>query len=123
MSAKRFGKKEKSYRNYKETGDNEDKIAWKRNRTVSTRIFRIAKQTSWREYVCGLNTGAKSAEIWKTVNKRRGKNSREFNIMRRRNEMITEYDKIAELMADTFASVTTEANYHQQFITWKRQGE
>ena len=90
MSAKRLGKKEKkSYRKYKETGGNEDKISCTRNRTVATRTFRIAKRASWRKYVSGLNTGAKNAEIWKTVNKIRGKISREFNIMRRENETIT----------------------------------
>ena len=56
------------------------------------------------------------------LNKIRGKNSGEFNMIRE-NEMITEYDKITELKADTFASTTSEANFDQQFITWKTQAE
>ena len=39
MSARRLRKKKKSYRKYKEAGDNEGKIAWKRNRALATRTF------------------------------------------------------------------------------------
>ena len=115
--------REKSYRKYKATGNISDKIEWKKNRAIATKTFREAKQESWRDYVSTLNVGTMSGEVWKTINKIRGRNTREKLILRSGSVYYTEREEIAEKLAETFAKVSSEENYNPTFLRYKIAAE
>ena len=115
--------REKSYRRYKESGRVEDKILWKKNRAKATRAFRQAKKESWRAYVSSLNSGAKTRELWRTVNKLRGKGTREITILSSGGEIYAECGQIAQKLADTFADIASAENYSQKFKRIKEAAE
>ena len=118
-----YKQRERSYRVYKRTGLVNDKITWKRNRAIATRTFRKAKQESWREYVSTLNVGTSSREIWKAVNKIRGRNTREIHMLKVGDRMYSEVEEIVEILAESFATVASEKSYEDKFLQYKISAE
>ena len=120
MNAKKSGGQK---RRAKATGNISDKIEWKKNRAIATKTFREAKQESWRDYVSTLNVGTMSSEVWKTINKIRGRNTREMLILRSGSVYYTEREEIAEKLAETFAKISSEENYNPTFLRYKIAAE
>ena len=122
-SREAWKERERLYRKYKNTNALSDKIQWKRSRAITTRTFRSARQESRKEYVETLREGTRTTEVWKIINKIRGRNIREINILKHNNEIYSNYKGIAEILADSFASVCSEENYNPIFRQYKRKVE
>lgn len=116
-------KREKCYRKFKQTGEVEHMLEWKKYRAIARKTFKEAKQKSWRDYVSNLKTTTPSSEIWGAVNKIRGRYDRKVNILRDGDEYFSSVEAITEKLAETFESISSNENYSSEFLRFKEVEE
>lgn len=114
-----FYKRERLYRIYKQSGQNDDKLLWQEARREASRCFDLAKETSWREYVGKLNIHTPSSEVWRMVGSIRGRPALKVNILESGTQIVSEVADVAEVLADSFAAVSSNANYPPDFTAHK----
>ena len=101
----------------KETRDPADCLEYRRRKGIAQRIIKDAKKNSWRSYCDSLNDRTKMGEVWRTSKKMNGVNT-QYSIpnMKKNNVSFETSSEKAQLFVETFAEVSSDVNYTQEFI-------
>ena len=103
-------------RRYQRTKLIADKIAYRRARAIAKRTQNDSKKLSWQKYISSININTPMSKIWKKVQKIRGtyQNTKPPYLIKN-NQIITDSETVAELMATHYETISSNRNYSQQF--------
>ena len=97
---------------------------FKIQRAKSRRTIKLAKKTSWRNYVNKLNSSTKSKKVWDMIRKISGKNpSSPIKHLSKDHVKATNKKNIADLLARTFSKNSSSSNYNRKFQNIKKTAE
>ena len=115
----------RAQRAYRRNNTVYNKISFSMWRARCRRTFEEARKTCWREYLSGINQNTKLSTIWKKVAKISGKFRRPPTPILTLNDgtQINDKKDVANELASTFASATSDENYTQTFLPHKRNIE
>ena len=101
------------HRNYSNT----NAIAVRRLNALCRRTFKKAKKESWIRYVSTINVNTTLSEIWKKINKIRGKfSTHPPPLLRDEDGTLTDNPKETSILfAEAFSDVSSEDNYTTRF--------
>lgn len=116
---------EHAYNVYKRHQTFENKIEFKKLRAKSRRIIKNSKKEAWRTFIRSLNRNTPSGEIWNALNRIEGKNRMSFTsvLTDDSGNSITDPFGMADLLADSFASNSSDNNYSAAFSKFKIETE
>jgi len=102
----------------------EDCIKYRRLQGVAQRILKNASQEHWQTYCSSLTLATKLGSIWKMSKRMNGCNvfSSMPNLQKDGQTFQTNKDK-ADVLAQTYASVSSDDNYSDQFRLNKTEKE
>ncbi|GFX57060.1 probable RNA-directed DNA polymerase from transposon X-element [Trichonephila clavipes] len=88
------------------------------------RVRRRSQRQSWIRYVSSLTSSTSSKQLWKKVKAANGI-YREFSfpILQTSDSVFSSPDEIANILGETFQSVSSAASYNPRFLEIKRQSE
>jgi len=87
-------------------------------------VTRENKRKSWAEYVTKLNSRTPSRKVWKMIRKISGKKAPlPRSHLQQGNNLITDDQKIANTLAQNFASNSSSAHYTPEFQNYKQAAE
>ena len=93
-------------------------IRFRRARAKCQYTLNTTRRKSWEQYVSNLKTGVKPKEIWKRVNKIRGKYCiTPPPVLHVNNRLVTDPQETSTILAESFAS--NERYYSQDFLRYK----
>lgn len=118
-----FNKREKLYRQYKQTGQQDHKLEWQQARREASNVFSQAKEASWKEYTNNLTVHSKSSDVWQMTRSIRGRPSPRISILSSGSTCSSKLEDIVETLADSFEAVSSEKNYDPEFINHKSRME
>ena len=98
-------------------------ISFKKARANARREIRHAKRASWREYVSKLTTKSSSKDVWSMVKKIQGKNTNPIVHLRTDTSEVTCAVDIANCLAETIATNSSNHNYNNTFLKHKIECE
>ncbi|GFU61971.1 putative RNA-directed DNA polymerase from transposon X-element [Trichonephila clavipes] len=102
----------------------ENLLAFKKAKTNARRVRRQSQRQSWIRYVSSLTSSTSSKQLWKKV-KAANWIYREFSfpILRNSNSVFSSPVEIANILGETFQSVSSAASYNSRFLEIKSQAE
>ncbi|GFY12846.1 putative RNA-directed DNA polymerase from transposon X-element [Trichonephila clavipes] len=102
----------------------ENLLAFKKAKANARRVKRQSQKQSWIRYVSSLTSSTSSKQLWKKVKAANGI-YREFSfpILQTSNLVFSSPDEIANILGETFQSVSSTASYNSRFLEIKRQAE
>ena len=102
-----------------------NQIAVRRLNALCRKKFKEKKRYAWRRYVSSINSNTSMNEIWKKINKIRGKFSSHPPPLLKKDdgELTSQPAETAEILADAFSKVSSDGNYTDKFIRHKREEE
>jgi len=114
------------YQRYRRNPTLQNQIRWKRSRAQHKNNVRLQKEQSWKTYISELNEDIPISEICKRVKKMKGISSNAIRILSNDDEPTQTYstpEAISEILAQTFAKVSSDENYSPEFLEHKQQRE
>ncbi|GFU62247.1 putative RNA-directed DNA polymerase from transposon X-element [Trichonephila clavipes] len=102
----------------------ENLLAFKKAKANARRVRRRSQRQSWIRYVSSLTSSTSSKHIWKKVKAANGM-YREFSfpILQTSNSVFSSPVEIANILGETFQSVSSTASYNSRFLEIKRRAE
>ncbi|GFU05713.1 putative RNA-directed DNA polymerase from transposon X-element [Trichonephila clavipes] len=102
----------------------ENLLAFKRAKANARRLRRRSQRQSWIRYVSSLTSSTSSKQLWKKVKAANGIH-REFSfpILQTSDSVFSSPDEIANILGETFQSVSSAASYNSRFLEIKRQSK
>ncbi|GFX33398.1 putative RNA-directed DNA polymerase from transposon X-element [Trichonephila clavipes] len=102
----------------------ENLLAFKKAKANARRVRRRSQRQSWIRYVSSLTSSTSSKQLWKKVKAANGI-YREFSfpILQTSDSVFSSPDEIANILGETFQSVSSAASYNSRFLEIKRQSE
>ncbi|GFW54581.1 probable RNA-directed DNA polymerase from transposon X-element [Trichonephila clavipes] len=102
----------------------ENLLAFKKAKANARRVRRRSQRQSWIRYVSSLTSSTSSKQLWKKVKAANGI-YREFSfpILQTSDSVFSSPDEIANILCETFQSVSSAASYNSRFLEIKRQSE
>ncbi|GFV53261.1 putative RNA-directed DNA polymerase from transposon X-element [Trichonephila clavipes] len=102
----------------------ENLLAFKKAKANARRVRRRSQRQSWIRYVSSLTSSTSSKQLWKKVKAANGI-YREFSfpILQTSNSIFSSPVEIANILGETFQSVSSAASYNSRFLEIKRQAE
>ncbi|GFX23652.1 probable RNA-directed DNA polymerase from transposon X-element [Trichonephila clavipes] len=102
----------------------ENLLAFKKAKANARRVRRQSQRQSWIRYVFSLTSSTSSKQLWKKVKAANGI-YREFSflILQTSNSVFSSPVEIANILGETFQSVSSAASYNSRFLVIKRQAE
>ncbi|GFT03535.1 RNA-directed DNA polymerase from mobile element jockey [Trichonephila clavipes] len=102
----------------------ENLLAFKKAKANARRVRRRSQRQSWIRYVSSLTSSTSSKQLWKKVKAANGI-YREFSfpILQTSNSLFSSPVEIANILGETFQSVSSAASYNSRFLEIKRQAE
>ncbi|GFU37160.1 putative RNA-directed DNA polymerase from transposon X-element [Trichonephila clavipes] len=102
----------------------ENLLAFKKAKANASRVRRQSQRQSWIRYVSSLTSSTSSKQLWKKVKAANGI-YREFSfpILQTSNSVFSSPVEIANILGETFQSVSSAASYNSRFLEIKRQAE
>ncbi|GFT99247.1 transposable element Tcb2 transposase [Trichonephila clavipes] len=102
----------------------ENLLAFKKAKADARRVRRQSQRQSWIRYVSSLTSLTSSKQLWKKVKAANGI-YREFSfpILQTSDSVFSSPDEIANILGETFQSVSSTASYNSRFLEIKRQAE
>ena len=105
---------------YKRKKTLDTKIEFKRLKAISKRTVKQAKSQAWIEFLNSINQQIPNKEIWNKIKSIDGKNKRtHITALHENNEIITDPSKIANILAENFASNSSDNNHNNEFLAHK----
>ena len=106
-------------------GDINYKIAYNRAKAIATRTYKQARQNSWKTYVNSINQTLTLHDAWSRVQRITGKFSpTTTTTLEKENGQVTGSPaETAEILAEHFSHISSNAQYNPAFIRYKRQQE
>ncbi|GFW37460.1 putative RNA-directed DNA polymerase from transposon X-element [Trichonephila clavipes] len=102
----------------------ENLLAFKKAKSNARRVRRQSQRQSWIRYVSSLTSSTSSKQLWKKVKAANGI-YREFSfpILQTSNSVFSSPVEIANILGETFQSVSSTASYSSRFLEIKRRAE
>ncbi|GFW87125.1 putative RNA-directed DNA polymerase from transposon X-element [Trichonephila clavipes] len=102
----------------------ENLLAFKTAKANARRVRRRSQRQSWIRYVSSLTSSTSSKQLWKKVKAANGI-YREFSfpILQTSNSVLSSPVEIANILGETFQSVSSAASYNSRFLEIKRRAE
>ncbi|GFX95438.1 putative RNA-directed DNA polymerase from transposon X-element [Trichonephila clavipes] len=102
----------------------ENLLAFKKAKANARRVRRQSQRQSWIRYVSSLTSSTSSKQLWKKIKAANGI-YREFSfpILQTSNSVFSSPVEIANILGETFQSVSRAASYNSRFLEIKRQAE
>ncbi|GFX10886.1 putative RNA-directed DNA polymerase from transposon X-element [Trichonephila clavipes] len=102
----------------------ENLLAFKKAKANARRVRRRSQRQSWIRYVSSLTSSTSSKQLWKKVKAANGI-YREFSfpILQTSNSVFSSPEEIANILGETFQSVSSAASYNSRFLEIKRRAE
>ena len=100
-------------------------IAVRRLNAKCRKTFKEARKTAWMKYVSSININTTLSEMWKRINKIRGKFSTHPPPLLRNQvgELTDNPPETSEIFAEAFSDVSSESNYSLRFRKFKQTSE
>ena len=96
--------KNRARRRYIKSKDPCDLIDYKRLKAKARQIYNSAQKKSWQEYVSKINSETSVTQIWKRVNKLRGKHKgSHVPSLRYNGDILNEPSRVAECLAESLS--------------------
>ena len=107
-------------RNRLKNGSKEDYFEYKRLKGVAQGVIKSASQNFWQKYCSTLNRTTQMGSVWKMAKRMSGKEAG-FRIpcLKIGGNIHFSNSEKANLLADSFAKVSSDANYSEEFIKTK----
>lgn len=116
--------RKKAYCTYKTSHSQNDFINYKKARAKARAQVRSAKKRSWSSFIASLNQPVSTSAMWRDIKKLTGNGSfRPISQLKSNNSYTTDPLLISEILAKHYASVSSNSNYDQHFLTHKLQTE
>ncbi|GFW15706.1 probable RNA-directed DNA polymerase from transposon X-element [Trichonephila clavipes] len=114
----------KLWRIFRRYPSTENLLAFKKAKANARRVRRRSQRQSWIRYVSSLTSTTSSKQLWKKVKAANGI-YREFSfpILQTSNSVFSSSVEIANILGETFQSVSSAASYNSRFLEIKRQAE
>ncbi|GFV70826.1 probable RNA-directed DNA polymerase from transposon X-element [Trichonephila clavipes] len=102
----------------------ENLLAFKKAKANARRVRHRSQRQSWIRYVSSLTSSTSSKQLWKKVKAANGM-YREFSfpILQTSNSVFSSPVEIANILGETFQSVSNTASYNSRFLEIKRRAE
>jgi len=103
----------------------QNRLDYQRSCAEARRVIKYSQKTSWKNYVSKLNTRTSIKKTWDMIRKISGKcKGQKVHFLHKKNgQMATDYQGIAETLADEFASNSSTRHYTQEFQRHKNKIE
>ncbi|GFW07738.1 putative RNA-directed DNA polymerase from transposon X-element [Trichonephila clavipes] len=99
-------------------------LAFKKAKANARRVRRQSQRQSWIRYVSSLTSSTSSKQLWKKVKAANGMYREfSFSILQTSDSVFSSPDEIANILGETFQSVSSAASYNSRFFEIKRQAE
>ena len=115
-------RRERFYKIHRRKRTPQDAINWRRARAQHKNLVRQCKEKSWREYISDFNEEMPISELCKRVRKMKGIPPKSIRIICNDDQPPVIYStptEIAEILAKTFAEVSSNNNYVPEFLPRK----
>ncbi|GFU24088.1 putative RNA-directed DNA polymerase from transposon X-element [Trichonephila clavipes] len=102
----------------------ENLLAFKKAKANALRVRRQSQRKSWIRYVSSLTSSTSSKQLWRKVKAANGI-YREFSfpILQTSDSVFSSPVEIANILGETFQSVSSAASYNSRFLEIKRRAE
>ena len=110
---------------FNRTKNTSDGLTYRRQKGLTQRTIKQSSKNYWNEYCSSLNNNTKLGSVWRKSKKMRGEGNNSFKIGNLSSNGIihdTETSK-ADVLADTFAAVSSDLNYSDKFKKRKDEFE
>ncbi|GFV81577.1 RNA-directed DNA polymerase from mobile element jockey [Trichonephila clavipes] len=102
----------------------ENLLAFKKAKANARRVRRRSQRQSWIRYVSSLTSSTSSKQLWKKVKAANGiYREFSFSILQTSNSVFSSPEEIANILGETFQSVSSAASYNSRFLEIKRRAE
>ena len=100
-------------------------IACRRLNALCRYTFKNAKRDSWMKYISSINANTKPGQIWKRINKIKGKyNTQPKPLLRKQNDSLTDDPKTtSNMFAESLATISGGSKYSESFRRYKEEQE
>ncbi|GBM97551.1 hypothetical protein AVEN_246230-1 [Araneus ventricosus] len=97
-------------------------VAFKEAKAVARRIKRQNKRNTFQNYVSSIQNNTKSKVMWEKICKLLGtyKMGHSVSILNFQGQIISDIERIADTLGESFAKISSEETYPQEFIKYKR---
>lgn len=123
--AKAVRDSKQSFNRYKKHKTTENLINFKRHRAISRKVMKQSKRESWKTYLSKMSSNTPISEIWTKLRAIKGIKTQQIipALVKDDKCITTNKLEIAELLATTFQTNSSNSNYTQSFITHKEATE
>lgn len=102
----------------------ENLTEFKKQRAKTKRSINMARKKTWENYVESIDNNETATNVWKKVNKIRGKyKSNLITSIDSNGQTISDPQAITDLMVETFANNSSNSRYHNRFLSIKTTAE
>lgn len=114
----------KALKKYKKQQTIDNLIELKKTKAIKRRIIKQSKTTSWQNFVSTINPDTPSKQIWENINKIKGKHILiNTTTILKNGEIINKPEDIVNTLAKTFADISSDKQYTEQFLAIKSEAE
>ncbi len=105
----------------RKTNSIENLIKYKKAKLAFKNTFARYKRIYWENYCAGLNYNSKTANVWKTIRKLKGKNvSTNISCITDGNELV-DNKKLAENFSKIFEEISSDKGIGQELLNYRKQ--
>ena len=118
--------RERFYQIYRRSRTDRNRTNWSRARAQHKRNVRKKKEESWEKYTSEFNENMPISDLCKRVKKMKNIAPNSIRILDDPNQQGVQHttpDEISEILAKTFAEVSSDNNYSAEFLPRKIQAE
>ncbi|GBN73219.1 hypothetical protein AVEN_256138-1 [Araneus ventricosus] len=118
-------KQAKAWNRFRRYPTTDNFIAFKHAKANARRIRRKGQRNSWMPFVNSIDSRISPKLLWDKIRKISGysKNCFSLSVLNSNGQVITDIKEIANALGVTFATVSSETSYPQEFITYKTTEE
>ena len=115
--------RERLYDAYRRNKTLNNLIKWKIARAKHKRAVKIAQKEHWKQYISELNFATPISDIYRKIKRIKGAKATRINIIKTTENSCNTSAEIAQILAETFAEVSSSNNYDPTFLDIKSQRE
>ena len=113
-------RREELYQRYRHRRNNVNLIAWRRSRATHKTLVKKSKRDSWIQFVETLNSDTPLPIIYENLRKITGKQIRNISMLKINDTTYSTIPEISEKLAQTFSQTSSNENYDETFLDYKR---
>ena len=99
----------------------ENRIEFKYLKAIAKKTIKVTKQNSWQEYLNTINVHTPAKEVWRKIKAIEGQNKFQpiTGIYNQDNILTNNQQEIANILANSFTSNSSNSNYDPDFLKYK----